>query len=288
MKLTRVNLSHFLGILMTLDFDQLMYVLITSVTILPLSQCGQRFLSAFFLRGEPMNRSIPAQYTLSPQIPTEMTRKTAIHEAGHAVAIYIGNKEKKLPPVFFQIFIRELNEENRLDGCYCPSQAQNIARIEGGRLIHTLPSSVEEATRFFSEIDKKAYRQAFEADIINLLVGPLAEAKYVSLRDNELMNPRLINLHALHFYGGSADLQSAYEYLDCLMLENSLKEKKIMELFSAAYRFINQPANWNAISALADYILRAGKQIIDCEELIKVIEERLTRRPSFFNAAIGF
>jgi len=31
----------------------------------------------------------------------ELSRRTAIHEAGHAVAIYFGNKQKQLPPVFF-------------------------------------------------------------------------------------------------------------------------------------------------------------------------------------------
>jgi hypothetical protein len=28
----------------------------------------------------------------------ELSRKTAIHEAGHAAAIYLGNKQKQLPP----------------------------------------------------------------------------------------------------------------------------------------------------------------------------------------------
>ncbi|MGR9086220.1 MAG: hypothetical protein ACU841_04000 [Gammaproteobacteria bacterium] len=47
---------------------------------------------------------------------------------------------------------------------------------------------------------------------MNLLAGPLAEAKYVAPRDNELMPPRLIDLNALHFYGGSADLKVVDDY----------------------------------------------------------------------------
>lgn len=273
---------------MALDFGQLLYVLFyisyhpSSLTVRTV------ILSAFFFRGATMNRSIPIKKTQSQLAPCEINRKTAIHEAGHAAAIYIGNKEKQLPPIYFQIFIKKFREDHLEDDCYCPSQARYFASIEGGRLIHTLPSSIDEATRFFSEHDRKAYQVAFEADITNLLVGPLAEAKYVSLRDNELMNPRLINLHALHFYGGSIDLKSAYEYLDCLTLDATQKEKKIAELFAAAYRFVNHPANWSAITAVADYVLRAGKSIIDCEEMVAVIEERLARHPYRIKTAIGF
>jgi hypothetical protein len=38
------------------------------------------------------------------------------------------------------------------------------------------------------------YIIAFEADIINLLIGPLAEAKYVYNKDGELFNHQLIGL----------------------------------------------------------------------------------------------
>jgi hypothetical protein len=37
----------------------------------------------------------------------------------------------------------------------------------------------------------------FEADIINVLAGPLAEAVYLALRDNEPFNPELVNISAL-------------------------------------------------------------------------------------------
>ena len=41
----------------------------------------------------------------------EVKRKVAIHESGHAAAIYFGNKQKRLPPVFFQIFITPVNSD---------------------------------------------------------------------------------------------------------------------------------------------------------------------------------
>ncbi len=35
----------------------------------------------------------------------DIIRETAIHEAGHAAAIYLGNKRKKLPSIVFRILI---------------------------------------------------------------------------------------------------------------------------------------------------------------------------------------
>ena len=211
----------------------------------------------------------------SPINHPELSRKTAIHEAGHAAAIYLGNKQKQLPPVFFQIFIKELNGDFQTTGCLCKSydSCNNcITKIDGGRLIHTLPSSVEEATCDFSFTQKQAYYRAFEADIINLLVGPLAEANYVALRDDEPINPRLVNLNALHYYGGASDLETINEYLDCFFTAGAQREKKLFELFLAAFSFINDDSNWHAIMALADYILADSKNIIECEEIIAVLD----------------
>jgi hypothetical protein len=205
----------------------------------------------------------------------EFSRKTAIHESGHAAAIYLGNKQKQLPPVFFQIFIKELNSDLQSNGCLCESydSCNNcITKIEGGRLIHTLPSSFDEAISGFSLTQKQAYQLAFEADIINLLVGPLAEANYIAKRDHEPINLRLINLNTLHQYGGSSDLETINEYLDCLNANKVQREKKLSELFLAAFNFISERSNWYAILALADYILADCKNIIECEEIIAEID----------------
>ncbi len=202
----------------------------------------------------------------------ELSRKTAIHEAGHAAAIYLGNKQKQLPPIYFHIFIKELNCNFQSTESLHQSHDGCTTKIEGGRLIHTLPSSIEEAVRDFSSVQKQAYQCAFEADIINLLVGPLAEAKYVAIQDNEPVNSRLVNLNALHYYGGSSDLETINEYLDCLFTNRGHRKKKISELFLAAFNFINDRSNWYAITALADYILTGCKNIIECEEIIDVLD----------------
>jgi hypothetical protein len=205
----------------------------------------------------------------------ELSRKTAIHEAGHAAAIYLGNKQKQLPPIFFQIFIKKPNDDFQSTGCLCEaydSYNDCVTKIEGGCLIHTLPSSFDEAVSDFSSTQKRAYQRAFEADIINLLVGPLAEAHYVALRDDESINQYLVNLNALHYYGGSSDLETINEYLACFIADKAHREKKLSELFLAAFNFINDKSNWYAIMALADYILADCKNLIECEEIIAVLD----------------
>jgi hypothetical protein len=214
-----------------------------------------------------------------PVHPDALRKQTAIHEAGHAAAIYLGNKQKQLPPVFFQIIIKDVMHEGqwpcRASHSFSDTMAC-FAKVDGGRLIHTLPSSLTEVTRHFSPPEQQAYQAAFEADIVNFLAGPLAEAKYVALCDGEIFNPRLVNLGALRFYGGTADVALAKEYLDCLGVETEEKERLISELFLAAYQFINQGSHWRAIVALADFILGSGKKVIPCEEIIQVLDAQRT------------
>lgn len=206
-----------------------------------------------------MNRSQSLTRTVSIG---EINKKIAIHEAGHATAIYLGNRQKRLPPVYFQIIIDS------------DSAQGSVAKIEGGRLIHTLPSpsSLKTVTSELSLSQKQVYQQAFESDIINLLVGPLAEANYIAQRDGEIISPRLVNLNALHFYGGSSDLAVVHDYLHCFIATVELQEKKIAELFLSAFDFIGHWPHWLAITALADCILAHDKQVIDYEEIAFVLE----------------
>ncbi len=195
---------------------------------------------------------------------TEISRKIAIHEAGHAAAIHFGNRKRQLPPVFFHIIIAN-----------CTCQLHDIdclTKVEGGRLIHTLPSSVAEATCNFSPEQKYAYQQAFDADIINLLVGSLAEANYVAQRDNELITPHLVPVHSLYNYGGAADLEIIKDYLQCVSSDKTQQEQKITELFWAAFEFISDWAHWYAITALADYLLGNDKDVVDYEEITTVLD----------------
>jgi hypothetical protein len=241
--------------------------ILVSYTFLPLDKVDSIVLICNFKNSRPfMNRRhTPSDFNSVDYI--ELNKKTAIHEAAHAAAIYFGNKQKQLPPIFFQIIISDYSSNSYDDG---------LTKVEGGRLIHTLPSSLEEATSNFSPAQKQAYQQAFEADIINLLVGSLAEAYYVAQIDNELINPYLVPMTALHNYGGASDLEVVNDYLQCFIADKTEQEKKVTELFWAAFDFISNWAHWYAITALANHVLSNNKNIIDYEEVVTVLESHFT------------
>jgi hypothetical protein len=207
----------------------------------------------------------------------DLVKQTAFHEAGHAAAIYLYNKSNSLPPVFFQITIKELcNNKLFAENTSASNPKQFIAKIEGGRLIQSLPGSLIQGGSYFSETEQQAYQAAYEADIVNLLVGPLSEAKYTALRDNENFNPLLINVNALKFYGGTSDLDSVDDYLNHFLDNNQERKKKLAELFKKAFIFINDQATWKAIASLASYILNNQNETISCEEAFTVLDRSVT------------
>ncbi|MDO9047471.1 MAG: hypothetical protein Q7U66_07000 [Methylobacter sp.] len=213
------------------------------------------------------NYQTDTSYTINDH---DLIRQIAFHEAGHAAAIYLYNKQKQLPPVYFQITIKALDRQKDSTRLAYDHFA---AVVEGGRLIHSLPVALIESTHYFSAAEQDAYQTAFEADMINLLIGPLAEAKHVALRDDEQFNARLVNIDALHYYGGTSDLEKVYEYLDVFIAAGSRHEEKTVELFNKAFQFISSPTHWKAIERLAAYILSNKENIISCEEAIAVLDE---------------
>jgi hypothetical protein len=220
-----------------------------------------------------MNNYSPNFIKASRLAHKELSRRNAIHEAGHAAAIYLGNKQKGLPPVYFRIIINGVAQSGSQSKRFLgDSYDAYIAKVEGGRLIQNLPTSLAAATKDFSGTQKLAYETAFEADIINLLAGPVAEAKDVAMRDSDLTNVRQINLNALHYYDGSYELDVVREYFECFFDNENLKKRKINELFLAAFAFVSDHSNWSAINKLADHILADDKLIIDCDEIISVLE----------------
>jgi len=52
--------------------------------------------------------------TICPIDDQELIRQTAFHEAGHAAAIYLYNKQKQLPPVFFKSRLKPGTPEKHL------------------------------------------------------------------------------------------------------------------------------------------------------------------------------
>jgi hypothetical protein len=175
--------------------------------------------------------------------------------------------------VYFQITIKKtdhspaLHFASRVVAC-----DYFVAMVEGGCLIQSLPITLLESANYFSLDEQDSYRTAFEADMINLLVGPLAEAKHVALRDNECFKKNLINVNALHNYGGTSDLEKVYDYLENFISDRSLHGEKVAELFDKAFQFIDSPVHWQAIDRLAGFILDNTKNTISCEEAIAVLD----------------
>ncbi len=203
----------------------------------------------------------------------------AYHEAGHAAAIYLNNKSRNLPPIFFQIIFKEMSDVSVHDELiYEATHDDSVARVEGGRLIETLPYTVDGLAHKLMDHNEamvplvRDYIIAFEADIINLLIGPLTEAKFVYNRDDELFNQQLVNLNSLENYGGGSDLALAREYIESFSESKELQNQKLDELFAVACEFVSDYSNWKGITKLANYILESNKNIISCEEVVSVVQ----------------
>ena len=211
---------------------------------------------------------------VTPTYSQELIRQIAFHEAGHAAAIYLCNQQKKLPPVYFRFTFNENSStQNHAISAYTLPPAHRVAKLEGGRLIHTLPESVNQLCEDFSSVDKQGYQLAFQADIVNLLAGLIAEAKYAALRDGKLPQSNRSKINAITYYRRSTDLKIAHEYLDCLLPGSTQPKNKMYELFAEAHAFVNDFSNWKAITALAVYILNSQKSILDCEEIIHLLDQ---------------
>ncbi len=218
--------------------------------------------------------------TLSLDKITEHKKLIAFHEAGHAAGIHLNNKARWLPPLSFKIIFKEMSYVIEADiQTYQTHHNDCSARVEGGRLVELLPSFIGGPMRELTGPKdpiaqwEKNYRVNFEADIINLLIGPLAEAKYVADTDDELFNHKLVNLKALKNYGGSSDISLANEYLQYLSADKQRKDEILNELFLEAFNFVNNDENWAAITKLAHYILDSRKNVICHEEIVLILNQ---------------
>ncbi len=192
----------------------------------------------------------------------EISRQTAFHEAGHVAAIYLENQRKNLPLIHFEINI------GKQDGLVKPLSA----KVSGGRLISDLATVIHQDVSCHgdsSNID--SFQLVYEADIINFLAGPLAEAKYISIRDDEVFNVNLLTPQAVNRYGGNADMQEVMSYLEFFIPSPVQREAKLNALFAQAFRFVQQPSNWKSITDLAHYILHNAQENISCEHALEVL-----------------
>jgi hypothetical protein len=199
-------------------------------------------------------------------------RPNAYHIAGQIAAVHLGNKQKDLPAVHFQAVVKTIAHSSEINGRFARIPYPYKVTLEGGRLIPYLPFCYQSATQSLSDENKQYCRCAFEADIINLLAGPLAEAKYVAVRDDEVFNVNLVYLGALKFYGGVPDLLIVNDYLDCLYPDNdNERNQKLAELFLTAYSFVNNPDNWKAINNAGIGIYQNQQDVFSYDELIAML-----------------
>lgn len=199
----------------------------------------------------------------------DLIKQVVFHEAGHAAAIHLYNKQKQLPPVPFQIII---NNPRPMFGLGQDPDEQVVAMVEGGCLINGLPQTLIESADYYSQEAEDTYRMAFEADIVNLLVGPLAEAKHIAQRDKQAFEPDKLSPSCLQFFGGQSDLEKVYEYLGNFIADTRLHERTIAELFQQALSFIDSPLYWQAIENLAYHLLDHSQTTISCDEAIAVLD----------------
>jgi hypothetical protein len=206
----------------------------------------------------------------------QIDKRIAHHQSAHAVAICWGNKQKHLPDVYFKILINRQYHDGNTSLPFARRLGNYTAEFEGGRLIESMPYSFLEATRILSKQEQKEYKLAFETDIVNLLIGPLAEAKYVASLDDESFSVNLMNVAALRFYGGNQELGLVTEYMDCLKLNKQDSERKLQELYLTAYHFVNNQANWRAITSLAEHILDdESASFLSCEKINSLLQTYL-------------
>lgn len=198
--------------------------------------------------------------------PDELHCRTAFHEAGHAAAIHLRNRQKQLPPVFFEIHVKR------------PQSGESgfFAKVVDGNLIQNLPIAVIESFSSMTGSRQHSCQRAYEADVVNLLVGPLAEAKHVAICDGEIFNLELMNLEALRHYGGHSDLERAQYYLEHFITSKPHRKKKLAELLGQAYRFIDHPQHWACIRSLANFILDSRQEVIGCDEAIAIFDDCLS------------
>lgn len=200
----------------------------------------------------------------------ELNKRIAYHEAGHATAIYLYNKQKQLPPIYFQITLKKNSDTPKLPVFL--SDDSIAAKVEGGCLIQNLALSFIDSENYMSASEKADYSVALDADIVNLLAGAIAEANYVCKTDNETINAQLLGVHVLGNYGSLSDLKRIAEYLNYLSKDTQQQNKKLTQLLIQTFDFITQPKIWNAVTAVAAFILTCKKQTISCEEVFVVID----------------
>ncbi len=202
----------------------------------------------------------------------ELSWRNAYHIAGRAASTFYTASESDSPCAGFHIAITPTHSLAALNGGNSFSQHKLVASIEGGCLNERFPLASQQAGLVTLPANNETYLRNIETSIVNSLVGPLAEAKYVALRDDEVFNANLVYLGALKFYNGDAAMRAVDEYLDSFAYDVKECRKKSADLFLAAYSFVNSNPRWEAISQLADFIHQQKQGAISYQAIAAILE----------------
>lgn len=111
----------------------------------------------------------------------------AYHQAGHAAGIYLNSKMNNLHPGSFHV-VKVLKDNGQL-----VVTSDFKLKVKGGRLLEALSApnpdwfKKQQINIDSWETSNRRRMQALETDIVNLLLGPIAEAKYIAECDDELL-----------------------------------------------------------------------------------------------------
>lgn len=197
--------------------------------------------------------------------------QVAFHEAGHAAAIYLHNKQIHLPQTYFHISLSGFNQQKRQTDVVSHENQGVFQPILEGGLLQIQSLSMPDNRECQSQ-ECHNCRMAYEADVINLLAGPLAEAMHVAIRDGERINRHLVDLDALKNYGGQLDMEKVEDYLSAFSSDPEKRAAKLKDLYTTSFKFIAQPAHWQAITRLAHYISACDKELICYEEVAEILD----------------
>ncbi|MDQ7089850.1 MAG: hypothetical protein Q9M50_04300 [Methylococcales bacterium] len=227
-------------------------------------------MAAFFLIVIAMKRNYYIN-DLNPQNFKKLATQVAFHEAGHAVAIYLYNKQQQLPSIFFQIHLNSYDDVTLLTTD--DSQTAYVAAsIEGGCLIENLALNLSVGSSEIYPEEKEEYHRALNADVINLLAGSIAEQHYLILRDNEVIDVDLISIKNLGRYGNYSDMQKINNYLRFFSDDPREQQEKLTELLKKSFLFITDRQTWKSVTAVAYYLLNSQEKDVHCEDIFNVID----------------
>jgi hypothetical protein len=199
---------------------------------------------------------------------SNVNQRTAVREAGHAVAIYIENRRKQLPAIYFHI---KRHSGNPFFTSLCPE-------ICGGRLIPNLSMIRREYPADRKNAgDAWCCQRAYEADIVNLLAGAVAEARYESISTHSVFDRHALSPEMLQDYGGKSNFDEIFSYLDFFISSPKKRQAKLKVLLDEAGRFVVNPSNWHSISLLANTIYFSGEEIISYDQIIDVVGNKINQ-----------